>query len=171
MATSSLTCPHQLHADLQPGNIMLSTREPQVCDDLVQEEWADPSPRKVVPDRVIHVSRSPDIPEDGRPVICDFGEAKVGPGPFTGEVMPDLYRAPEIILYIPWAEKIDIWSMGLLVSALSTAQTQLDLQIRCTVWLLTITLMDEPSRPGISSRGRISSTGVCPADRPAGARI
>ncbi|KAJ1324911.1 serine/threonine-protein kinase SRPK3 [Microdochium nivale] len=103
-----------VHTDLQAGNIMLSTEEPQVWVDLVKEEWADPSPRKVAPDRVIYVSRIPDIPEDGRPVICDFGEARVGAGPFTGEVMPDLYRVPEIILYIPWAEKIDIWSTGLL---------------------------------------------------------
>ena len=34
---------------------------------------------------------------------------------FFGEVMPDLYRAPEVILYIPWKEKIDIWGLGLMV--------------------------------------------------------
>lgn len=104
--------------DLQPGNIMLCTDEAQVWDELVQEEWADPSPRKVVKNRVIYASRSPDMPGDGRPTICDFGEAKVGPGPFLGEVMPDRYRALEIILYIPWTKQIDIWSMGLLVSSL-----------------------------------------------------
>lgn len=75
-------------------------------------------PRKVVKNRVIYASRSPDIPGDGRPIICDFGEAKVGPGPFIGELMPDRYRAPEIILYIPWTRQIDIWSMGLLFSSL-----------------------------------------------------
>jgi len=95
---------------------MLSADESQVWDDLVQKEWTDPSPRKVAPDRVIYSSCSPGIPDDGNPVICDFGEARVGSGPFTGEVMPDLYRAPESILYIPWTRQIDIWSMGLLVS-------------------------------------------------------
>ena len=30
--------------------------------------------------------------------------------------MPNLYRAPEIVLGINWNEKIDIWAMGMLVS-------------------------------------------------------
>lgn len=30
--------------------------------------------------------------------------------------MPDLYRAPEIVLGIPWNEKIDIWSVGVMAS-------------------------------------------------------
>ena len=94
---------------------MLSTDNPQVWDELVEEEWETPTPRKIMGDRIIYQSRDLDIPEDGEPVICDFGEAKVGDGPFIGEVMPDLYRAPEIILYIPWTEKIDIWSLGLMV--------------------------------------------------------
>jgi len=29
--------------------------------------------------------------------------------------MPDLHRAPEIILGIPWNEKIDIWALGLMI--------------------------------------------------------
>lgn len=54
--------------------------------------------------------------DPGEPTFCDFGDAKFGDGPFEGEVMPDLYRAPEIVLGIPWDEKIDIWSFGLMVS-------------------------------------------------------
>ncbi|KAJ3946659.1 uncharacterized protein N0V96_003032 [Colletotrichum fioriniae] len=57
-----------------------------------------------------------EIPDDpGDPVISDFGDAQYGEGDFDGEVMPDLYRAPEIILGIPWDEKIDIWALGLMV--------------------------------------------------------
>jgi len=33
--------------------------------------------------------------------------------------MPDLYRAPEIVLGVEWNEKIDIWSVGLMVSEIS----------------------------------------------------
>ncbi|KAL1847252.1 hypothetical protein VTK73DRAFT_10387 [Phialemonium thermophilum] len=109
------TVAHVVHTDIQANNIMLSTQEANFWDELVEEEWTSPSPRKVVGDRVIYESKDVDIPDDGMPVICDFGEAKVGDGPFIGEVMPDLYRAPEIILYIPWNEKIDIWGFGLMV--------------------------------------------------------
>ena len=51
-----------------------------------------------------------------RTVLCDFGDAQFGGGKYCGDVMPDLYRAPEIVLGIPWDEKIDIWSVGLMVS-------------------------------------------------------
>jgi len=96
---------------------MLATKESHVWDELVHEEWDTPAPRKRTKTwSFIYEPKSPDIPEDGIPIICDFGEAKIGDGPFTGGVMPDLYRAPEIILYIPWTEKVDIWGMGLMVS-------------------------------------------------------
>lgn len=29
--------------------------------------------------------------------------------------MPDLYRAPEILLGLPWDNRIDIWALGLTV--------------------------------------------------------
>jgi serine/threonine-protein kinase SRPK3 len=50
-------------------------------------------------------------------VLCDFGDAQFGAkgGKYNGEVMPDLYRAPEIVLATAWDEKIDIWSIGCMV--------------------------------------------------------
>lgn len=96
---------------------MLSIPDTSILDDVVKEEWDYPSPRKVEAGRTIYTSVDMDIPDDpGRPLICDFGDAQVGERLFEGEVMPDLYRAPEIILRIPWNEKIDIWAFGLMVS-------------------------------------------------------
>lgn len=83
----------------------------------VEEEWTNPSLRKVDGDREVYFSATIDIPDDlGAPVIAYFGDAQFGRPPFLGEVMPDLYRVPEIILAIPWDEKIDIWEFGLMVS-------------------------------------------------------
>jgi hypothetical protein len=31
------------------------------------------------------------------------------------DVQPDLYRAPEMILEIPWSYQIDIWNVGCMV--------------------------------------------------------
>ncbi|KAK3326181.1 putative serine/threonine protein kinase [Apodospora peruviana] len=99
--------------DIQAGNFMLGTDATGVWDELVQEEWGDPAPRKVTQTgNYIYGPRSPDIPDDGIPIICDLGDAHFGDGPFTTEVMPDLFRAPEIILHIPSTEKIDIWGFG-----------------------------------------------------------
>lgn len=47
-------------------------------------------------------------------VICDFGAARIG-DKHAGDVMPGLYRAPEIILGMEWDSKIDIWSVGVMV--------------------------------------------------------
>lgn len=95
---------------------MLASENEDIWEELVQEEWETPAARKKTQaGTFVYASKGPNIPEDGVPVICDFGEAKFGDGPFIGEVMPDLYRAPEIILYIRWTNKIDIWALGLMV--------------------------------------------------------
>ena len=96
---------------------MLSVADASMWDEVIQEEHDTPSPRKIDGNRTIYSSVELDMPDDpGQPVLSDFGDAKFGPGPFEGEVMPDLYRAPEIVLGISWNEKIDIWSFGLMVS-------------------------------------------------------
>ena len=55
---------------------------------------------------------------NGLPVICDFGAARMG-DKHTGDVMPGVYRAPEIIMGMGWDCKIDIWSVGVMVCKLS----------------------------------------------------
>ncbi|EXF83873.1 hypothetical protein CFIO01_03896 [Colletotrichum fioriniae PJ7] len=112
----SLADIRELAGDIQDGNIMLSISDTTILDELVNEEWRLPSARKVMGDRTTYASTGLEIPDDpGDPVISDFGDAQYGEGDFDGEVMPDLYRAPEIILGIPWDEKIDIWALGLMV--------------------------------------------------------
>lgn len=104
--------------DIQDGNIMLSIKDTDILDALVEDEWDMPSARKIIKDRVIYASTGLEIPDEpGDPVIADFGDARIDEGPFEfeEEVMPDVYRAPEIVLGVPWNEKIDIWALGLLV--------------------------------------------------------
>lgn len=50
------------------------------------------------------------------PVLCDLGQARFRSEPYEGDALPDLYRAPEILLRLEWDEKIDIWALGLVVS-------------------------------------------------------
>lgn len=107
---------HVVHTDIQEGNIMLAITDQTFFDEVVASEWASPSARKIDGDRVIYASTGLEIPDDpGFPIISDFGDAQFGEMPFIGEVMPDLYRAPEIILKVPWDEKIDIWALGLMI--------------------------------------------------------
>ncbi|KAF6824741.1 hypothetical protein CPLU01_10690 [Colletotrichum plurivorum] len=110
---------HVVHTDLQDGNIMLSIKDEQTLSDLVEAEWSLPSARKVLSGgRTVYASTGLEIPDrPGDPVITDFGDAQIDdePFPLEGEVMPDLYRAPEIVLSLTWDEKIDIWALGLLI--------------------------------------------------------
>jgi serine/threonine-protein kinase SRPK3 len=54
-------------------------------------------------------------PKAGPLLLSDFGEARLGPGPHAGDIMPVMYRAPETLLHIHWSYPVDIWSVGFTV--------------------------------------------------------
>ena len=87
---------------------------------LEETERLNPSPRKVLDGRVIHLSYTmPTSYKD--PVITDFGAAYLGePGQkYRDDVMPGVYRAPEVLAGMEWDSKIDIWSIGVMVRSTS----------------------------------------------------
>ncbi|KAM4060683.1 kinase [Hirsutella rhossiliensis] len=102
-----------VHTDISPNNILLGATDPAVFSSIEQAEFERPSPRKILPDRVIHTSRAMPI-TFGSPVICDFGAARIGEN-HRGDVMPGVYRAPEVIMDMEWNSKIDIWSVGVMI--------------------------------------------------------
>ncbi|KAL1873370.1 hypothetical protein Plec18167_006421 [Paecilomyces lecythidis] len=80
---------------------------------LEETELESPVARKLLsPTRTIYLSRAM-RPKGGPMLLCDFGEARIGPGPHTGHIMPLQYRAPEILLHVEWSYPVDIWSVGL----------------------------------------------------------
>lgn len=68
----------------------------------------------------------------GEPVICDFGAARLGePGQkHSADVMPGVYRAPEIIVGMEWDSKINIWSVGVMVCSATLYMFSADLPLR-----------------------------------------
>jgi non-specific serine/threonine protein kinase len=101
---------------------MLSIEDHSMLADFVAAEEEDPSPRKVIDEsRTVYISRRFRPPTGrngyGLPILCDFGEAKIGlkheTGPF---IQPHIYRAPEIIFQMPRGSLVDIWNLGCLVS-------------------------------------------------------
>lgn len=77
-------------------------------------EFEVPIPRKTLEDRTIYISRPLPL-SFGTPVVCDFGEARIGIDNQQGDIMPDVYRAPEVILEMNWDYKVDIWNIGMVV--------------------------------------------------------
>lgn len=101
---------------MSPNNILLGVHDTSVFQDIEQAELDMPSARKILPDRVIHLSHLMPITY-GALMISDFGSARLGePGQkYSGDVMPGVYRAPEVIFDMQWDSKIDIWSVGVMV--------------------------------------------------------
>jgi hypothetical protein len=81
-----------------------------------QVELNEPSPRKVLANRTIHLSYTMPMTY-GQAVITDSGAARLGEEgqKHTGDVMPGVFRAPEIIAGMEWDSNVDIWSVALLV--------------------------------------------------------
>ena len=88
--------------------------EPNELKEIDEGEMEEPSPRKVYSDHTIYSTRFIAATGD-LPVLCDFGEARFGKPSYAEHAMPDLYRAPELLLSLDWTEKIDIWALGLVV--------------------------------------------------------
>ncbi|POS74249.1 hypothetical protein DHEL01_v207365 [Diaporthe helianthi] len=105
---------NMVHTDIQEGNIMFSIEDKADLKEIEEDEIRKPSSRKVYKDEAIFLTRQM-YTEIGDPKLIDLGEARFGEDSYVEEVMPDLYRAPEILLSLPWDEKIDIWALGLTI--------------------------------------------------------
>lgn len=97
---------------------MFSIESETSLQDIVEDELNHPSPRKIHNDgHIIFKSRQILTSDIQYPTICDFGEARFGKDEYVEHAMPDMYRAPEILLHLPWSNKIDIWAVGLMASS------------------------------------------------------
>lgn len=85
---------------------------------MEHEETLDPS--APVMDNGHPVYRSRGKPQNihdltGLAYLTDFGSARVASEPQTDWWMPDTYRAPEVLMGVPWGCQVDIWSIGIMV--------------------------------------------------------
>lgn len=93
---------------------MFECEDKSALSKFEQAELDTPSPRKEVNGRVIHITRQMELGL-GWPILCDFGSAVFTDKLHECDAQPAIYRAPEVILGIPWDHKIDIWNVGCLV--------------------------------------------------------
>jgi serine/threonine-protein kinase SRPK3 len=70
-------------------------------------------------ERTIYTTRVFRRPKDhayGAPVLCDFGEARIGTPHAYAEIQPETYKAPDILMQFEWGHAADIWNAACLVS-------------------------------------------------------
>ncbi|OBT52082.1 hypothetical protein VE04_07674 [Pseudogymnoascus sp. 24MN13] len=107
---------NMVHTDLQERNIILGIEDDSILEEFARSELRHPSPRKVDGDRIIYKSRDLVITKNpGRPVITDFGEARIGQQTYDDDIQPFQYRASEVIMGMPWSYKVDIWNVGVMI--------------------------------------------------------
>lgn len=65
----------------------------------------------------VYKSRPTMVELSGVPILTDFGQMRLIEGCVNQDWwMSDLYRAPEVLLQLPWGFPIDVWSIGVMVS-------------------------------------------------------
>ncbi|KAK2786663.1 hypothetical protein FQN53_006367 [Emmonsiellopsis sp. PD_33] len=113
IATAYLHQCEVVHTDISSNNLLQGVHDDSMLAQLEQDEIDHPSARKSLADRTIYTSR-PMPTCTGLPVLCDLGEARIGNHMHRGDIMPGIYRAPEVILEMEWDNKVDLWSAGVM---------------------------------------------------------
>jgi non-specific serine/threonine protein kinase len=94
-------------ADLQLKNLLLPGPETRYLARFEKAEVTDPSPRKMLKDRTIYKALS-FIPRGGLSLLADFGKARMADKEHNEDIVPNVYRAPEVMLRSSWDYKVDI---------------------------------------------------------------
>ncbi|KAK0253464.1 hypothetical protein LTR02_002537 [Friedmanniomyces endolithicus] len=99
-------------ADIQPKNILLGVLDTSAFTRYEEDEHKYPMPRKELPSRTVYTSK-PMLFTKGAPSLADLSEARFENPENVDFVMPDLYRAPEVVLGMPWSYPIDTWGFAM----------------------------------------------------------
>ncbi|PGH16326.1 CMGC/SRPK protein kinase [Helicocarpus griseus UAMH5409] len=152
-----------MHGDIKADNIMFGIGDDSVFNDFVEEELGSPCPRKEIDGRIIYTSRELKMPKVwGAPVLCDFGSAMPGDIPHSEDIQPDVYRAPEVILQVPWGYNVDIWNVGCMIwnifegGSLFTGQDPELQTYRSRVHLAQIISLLGPPPTSLLAQGKLS---------------
>lgn len=115
--------------EITPQNILLSADDDEIFRRAEKEEIEHPSvpvfdhthpyPHPIYQSRGQPTSLSEAL---GHSILTDFGSAKLLKASTStrGWWMPDTYRAPEILMGLPWDHSVDIWSIGVMVSTIAS---------------------------------------------------
>jgi serine/threonine protein kinase len=107
------------HVDLKLSNIMFGVEDESVFEAYEEVEMSNPSRSKTISQvRKLYTSRPFRKPQNygyGPPILCDFGEARIGADHAHVDIQPEIYKAPEILMETGWNHSADIWNAACLV--------------------------------------------------------
>lgn len=98
---------------------MFGVEDESVLEAYEEAETLNPSQsRTTSQDRTLYASRAFRKPQNhahGPPILCDFGEARIGADHTHVDIQPEIYKAPEILMEAGWSRSADIWNAACLV--------------------------------------------------------
>lgn len=97
---------------------MFGIKDDSVFTDFEEKELQKPVPRKEIHTdvRTIYMSQELKIPKQvSSPILCDLGSAIHGDQHHSVFIQPQIYRAPEVLMGVPWTFSADIWNVGCMV--------------------------------------------------------
>jgi len=101
-------------ADVQPRNILLGVLDNAAFIRFERDERELPIPQFELASRAVYISRPMPLTK-GAPSLSDLSEARFEDPENADLVMPDLYRAPEVVLGMPWSYPVDVWGFAMTV--------------------------------------------------------
>ncbi|KAL4915946.1 hypothetical protein BDW62DRAFT_187233 [Aspergillus aurantiobrunneus] len=119
-----------LHTDVSPQNVLMAIYSKGNLGDIQDQEAMDPSiPINTGNPTLIYKSRPTLLELSGHPILSDFGQMRLLEGHVNQDWwMSDLYRAPEVLLQLPWGFAVDNWSIAVMVSAANSLRINACLQ-------------------------------------------
>ncbi|KZN92551.1 Serine/threonine-protein kinase [Penicillium chrysogenum] len=106
--------------DISPQNVLMAIDDDTSLQDIEDQESQDPSlPMTSTVNGampiVVYKSRRTMLALSGHPILTDYGQMRLVEGCVNQDWwMSDLYRAPEVLLHLPWGFPVDIWSIGVM---------------------------------------------------------
>lgn len=89
-------------SDFQPNNVLIGIQDNSVLDEFAKVATENLASRKELSNRIIYVSQPMPLTK-GLPSLTNFSEARFGTFTQRGLIMPNVYRAPEVILDMEWS--------------------------------------------------------------------
>ncbi|EEQ31900.1 protein kinase domain-containing protein [Microsporum canis CBS 113480] len=118
---------------ISPQNVLMYLFDDTSSLEQVEEmESQEPSVPIIANDygsasHITYKSRSTMLEISGHPILTDFGQMRHVEGCINQDWwMPDIYRAPEVLLQLPWSYAVDIWSIGVMTLELLEGKNLFD---------------------------------------------
>ncbi|KAF2212267.1 hypothetical protein CERZMDRAFT_112004 [Cercospora zeae-maydis SCOH1-5] len=106
-----------IHTEITTQNVLTQAPNDDQFTAMEHEETLNPSVPVMDNNYPVYQSRAgPRSIRDitGVAYLTDFGSARAANEPHMDWWMPDTYRAPEVLMSVPWGCQVDVWSIGIM---------------------------------------------------------